>query len=401
MGKRFDNGADVLKILVAGGALQGVEVAYLAAKAGLETVLVDQRKNAPAAGLVPTFRQADVLDAEALSRIGADVDLVFPALESPEALAALHDWAVRRGVPMIHDPRAYAVSSSKIKSERFFRDAGVAVPATWPDCRFPVIAKPAFGSGSQGIRFFTDSRCLTDALGDDPAAAGWIVQEFLPGPTYSVEVIRMAGRATAVQVTDLHMDEGYDCKRVTAPSALSSESQAELCDLSVTMADALDLNGIMDVEAVLHGGGFKVLEIDARFPSQTPMAVYWSCGINMVEMLVGAATGDAPGLRRPAAYLRGAVLEHVQVGPGVLRVTGEHAMTRADSLSVHADFFGADEAVTDFEDGKHSWVATLIFTGSDMDDAWGRRHASLSAIRRKFGIERFLDPSPDDGVVSP
>ena len=41
----------------------------------------------------------------------------------------------------------------------------------------------------------------------------------------------------------------------------------------------------MDVEVILDDGVMKVLEVDARLPSQAPTTVYWSTGINIVQIL--------------------------------------------------------------------------------------------------------------------
>ncbi|MFZ7126063.1 MAG: 3-methylornithine--L-lysine ligase PylC [Desulfobacterales bacterium] len=384
-----------MKIAVVGGALQGLEVAYLARKAGFRVLLVDRRSPVPASGLCHAFRQADVTDETVLDLVLRDAHLVFPALESPVALDRLHAWALKRGIPMIHDPRAYAVSSSKIASEGFFRSHDIPIPSTWPGCRFPVIAKPSYGSGSQGIRIFDAPEELHRVVGSDPAAGGWIVQEFVSGPAYSVEVIRQNGLASAIQVTDLHMDARYDCKRVTAPSRLPAEAQGRLGDLALRMADALGLEGIMDVEAVLHDGRWRVLEIDARFPSQTPIAVHASCGINMVETLVaGALEREVQWRSKRRHPVRGAVLEHIRVTPGRLEVTGEHAIACARSLSVHPDFFGADEAITDVADERQEWVATLICTGGDLMEARARRDRTVAAICRRWDIRHAVDPSP-------
>ena len=39
------------------------------------------------------------------------------------------------------------------------------------------------------------------------------------------------------------------------------------------------------MEVILHRGELKVLEIDARLPSQTPTVVFHSTGVNLVEVL--------------------------------------------------------------------------------------------------------------------
>lgn len=384
-----------MKIAVVGGALQGLEVIYLAKKAGFETLLFDRKDPVPAAGLCGEFRQLDVLDPGALDQKMKGVDLVFPALESPAALAVLHRWAAQNGMPIIHDPDAYAVSSSKIASDKFFREFGFPVPAPWPGCNFPAIAKPSGGSGSRGIRVFASHSELRHALGDDPLAGGWMVQSFVPGPTYSVEVMRLQGITTAFPVTDLHMDAVYDCKRVSAPSRLPAAAQEDLKALSIAIANALDLDGIMDVEAVYRDGVFKVLEIDARFPSQTPAAVYGSCGINMVAALVEGVLEKKDTNALPVEGIcRGTVLEHIRVTPGSLVVAGEHVLAEAASLALEPGFFGAQEAITDYGPGKTSWTATLICTGEDVDAAWGRRNATVSEIQRRFGLKHYEDPHP-------
>ncbi len=391
-----------MKLAVIGGALQGVEVAYLARKVGFEVILVDRKPMVPALGLCDDFLQMDILDTAALDRRLGKVDLVFPALESQPALASLCAWATSRGVPIVHDPDAYAVSSSKIASERFFRRSGFPVPNSWPDCRFPVIAKPSQGSGSAGIRIFLSEHEMRATIGSEPFSEGWIVQEFLAGPTYSVEVLRSLGETVAFQVTDLQMDGGYDCKRVLAPSALPPDRIDELKTLSVNIADALDLDGLMDVETIYHNGTFKVLEIDARFPSQTPIAVYWSCGVNMVHALAGCTLTRSSRLTRPPSELcKGTILEHIQTSPGKLFVTGEHAVAQSGPLHVQTDFFGADEAVTDYMPQKTRWVATLISTGADLAEAWKRRNEVVSTIRQHLGQVEYSDPSPPESPWEP
>ena len=57
-----------MRLLIVGGKLQGTEAAYLAAKAGWETVLVDRREAVPAAGLADVHVIADVTADEAGTR---------------------------------------------------------------------------------------------------------------------------------------------------------------------------------------------------------------------------------------------------------------------------------------------------------------------------------------------
>ena len=385
-----------MNIGIIGGGLQGIELCYLGKAAGYDVLIADRRKDAPASGLADRCVQVDTECASSLDAHLVNVEVIIPAFESRRGLAQLSRWAASRGVALIHDADAFCISSSKRQSEVFFHDCGIRRPTTWPGCRFPVIAKPDEGSGSRGICIADDEDELRKAVSGDPASAGWIVQEFLYGPTFSVEVTRHLGKAIAHQVTDLHMDAQYDCKRVTAPSILEENVQHDLQEMSIALADRLNLEGIMDVEVVLHQGQLYVLEIDARFPSQTPIAVFNSSGVNLASTLVERVNGIEPTTRPNAlSQTRSVVLEHIAVSPAGVRISGEHIIAGAGPLSHHHDFFGADEALADYRPGKSSWVATLICTGSNPADAWQRREQVLKTICRHSHTPRILDPEPN------
>ncbi|HHY29297.1 MAG TPA: 3-methylornithine--L-lysine ligase PylC, partial [Syntrophaceticus sp.] len=55
----------------------------------------------------------------------------------------------------------------------------------------------------------------------------------------------------------------------------------------------------------------------------------------------------------------------------------------AGCLNYNQDFFGADEALTDYVSGSTSWVATLIITGDDRSQAWEKRCRVIENIRSR------------------
>jgi 3-methylornithine--L-lysine ligase len=181
---------------------------------------------------------------------------------------------------------------------------------------------------------------------------------------------------------------------VVAPSALSLEQVAEFEKLSLAIAEALHLHGIMDVEAILHAGQLKVLEIDARLPSQTPTAVYWSTGQNILQDLAELFQTDRQRPDPDAAAARGSVYEHIHVENGSLKIRGEHIMTGRGPLYLRPDFFGADEAITDFAQGINSWVATLMISDSDRKTAWAKRNQILNEIIQRQDLKTIHDAPP-------
>ena len=385
-----------MRIAVVGGKLQGVEVCYLARKAGWEVCLIDRRPDVPARGLCDEFRQADVCDRRAGTGALAGVDLILPALEDAAGLEALVGRAGESGTPLAFDPAAYRISSSKLTSDRLFADLGLSAPRPWPRCQFPVIAKPSSGSGSRGVRVIRNEQELTAFFPQRRLMDGWVLQEFLEGPSFSIEVLGIPGNYQAVQVTDLFVDEEYDCMRVEAPSALSDDQVEEFRRLALRLAEALQVKGLMDVEVILNQGKLKVLEIDARLPSQTPTAVWWSSGFNMLK-----AVGDV-FLRRftpvgPPPGDRAVVYEHVHAMPGRLELGGEHLMAAAGALRLHENFFGADEALSDYQPAGPDWRATLITTGKTREEALARRSRMLAEIRRSLGVKQGSGPASAAG----
>jgi pyrrolysine biosynthesis protein PylC len=222
----------------------------------------------------------------------------------------------------------------------------------------------------------------------------WVIQEFVPGPSYSLEVIGSPGNYQALTVTDLFMDAQFDCKRVTVPTELSSAFVKQFEKISLLTAERLGLTGIMDVEVIEHEGNLKVLEIDARLPSQTPAAVFWSTGINMVALLgqhyLKGKIKTKPDMDPP----RFVIYEHLRVSKEIIEVAGEHIMSQAGPLICYQDFFGADEAITNYHSDRKSWTATMIYAGKDIDAVQQKRETTLKNIRQKYKSAIIRDTVP-------
>jgi 3-methylornithine--L-lysine ligase len=383
-----------MRLAVVGGKLQGTEAVYLAAKAGYRTVLIDRRPGVIASGLADEFHILDLLEEEAAARrLLSSCDAVLPACEDDTTLAWLADHLPSWEIPLLFDPRAYAVSRSKADSDRLFAELDLPRPLPWP-CAFPVMVKPSGLSGSEGVRLARDQRELGQALqalretGQRP-----VVQEFVEGPSLSLEVVAWGGRRRPLLATGLEFDRAYDCKRVTAPAEASPAVLASLKASAVALADALGLDGVTDVEVMLAGEEPKVIEIDARLPSQTPTVVLQAAGVNIVELLARAAlSGSLPEGECEAA--RAVIYQHVLAWRGRLEVVGEHAVATAGPLRLETDFFGAAEALTDFEPGADRWVATLVVPAADLSEARSAANEVVERMARDLSLEIVPDEGP-------
>ncbi len=379
-----------MKVTIIGGGLQGVESAYLARHAGWHVTVLDRKSAPPARGLCNRFIQSDIVTDDMISKVFAESDLVLPAMENSEALNALMEIARSNTTPLAFDPHAYAVTSSKERSNNLFARLGMPLPTVGRHSRGPVIVKPNNGSGSRGVKIFESYAEARMYMDENNGEEHWICQKYLPGPSYSIEVIGMPGNYRTFAVTDLFMDESYDCRRVCAPSNLGFRLQGHLANMARQLAQALSLKGIMDVEVIEHGGRLYLLEIDARIPSQTPTAVFKATGVNMIAILGALFTrGEMPTLGTSASSSGGVLYEHIKVGAGGIRSCGEHIMAQAGPLELVSNFFGCDEAITNYRYGSDEWAATLICSGDGPMDAMQKRDTVFDRI---WDVLKQLNP---------
>ena len=68
----------------------------------------------------------------------------------------------------------------------------------------------------------------------------------------------------------------------------------------------------------------------------------------------------------------------------------------SDALHIYPDFFGANEAITNYETGRDDWIATLIVAEKNMEAAWDKRNKIIADIKKRFQLEGFRDSAPQD-----
>lgn len=380
---------------IVGGRLQGLEAVYLAKQAGLEVALIDKDPTVPAAALADEFFHLDLTGGGLLAKaLVTEFDFVLPATENYDVLTWLSKAAWQHNVPLALDLPAYNISSSKKKSNRLFTLARIPIPEQWPDCDFPVIVKPSNLSGSRGVERVDDQdylRSVLNRVGND-----MVIEKYLAGPSYSLEVLADKGKCLALQVTELNFDRGYDCKRVIAGPNTGPKAAGELMAIADRISTVLNLSGIMDIEVIETGDGLRVLEIDARLPSQTPSAVYHSTGVNMVGLLADYWVEGRLPVREKlfGGECRAVIYEHLKFRNGTLEIAGEHILTGARGLKIYKDKFTADVVISNLEESPQDWVATVIFTDETEAAVWAKRNLAIASICRIFGADRYIDPEP-------
>ena len=383
------------RLAIVGGALQGMEAVFLARKAGIESVVIDRKPTAPALSVCDESHVLNPLeDPEEAKRVFSSCDAVIPAVEELDILHFLSDTVPSLGMPLLFDMHAYEISCSKNRSNEIMQSVGVPLPQPWPQCGFPAIVKPSSQSGSIGVKVAFNDRDMQDGLRfiesihDEP-----VIQEFVHGKSVSIEVIGNGRTAKSYVTTEVVLDDHYDCKMVRCnDSILSAADEEVFARVGKDVAEAIGLGALMDVEAILTPRGLRVLEIDARIPSQTPAAICEGTGVNLLEELFTTALGkpaDRP--RRPGA----GIYRHVYLKDGVLRTCGEKTFGHVRNPRMGSGLFGSDDFISDYEPGKEEWYATLMYSCATEEEADRRAAASIEKIMDECSVTEYIDGSPE------
>ncbi|HEY1576177.1 MAG TPA: ATP-grasp domain-containing protein [Terracidiphilus sp.] len=142
------------------------------------------------------------------------IDIVLPVTDV--AIRALsehrHVLACAGKVARLPEPSVFDVATNKASLALFMKDHDIPHPPTvvlaagarrserLSTLAFPVLAKPPFLSGGDGIRRFENAEDLDSFLSRQMKEQEWIIQEFIPGVDIDVNVLCKDGQIVASTV---------------------------------------------------------------------------------------------------------------------------------------------------------------------------------------------------------
>ncbi len=222
--------------------------------------------------------------------IAMGVDVVIPTVDTE--LCPLGDARAeftRAGIELLLAPgRALAVTLDKlalarccaghVRVPRTERLDQTADPASWT---YPVAVRPRTARGSRGI-------CLVEsgpALARLDASADLLVQEYLPGEEYSVDVLADADGHVVASVPRVR-------ERVESGVCLAGRTMhdAELERLGAAVAIATGLTYIANVQFRRDAAGRPALvKVNPRVPATLPLTM--ASGVDMPRMALDSLRG--------------------------------------------------------------------------------------------------------------
>ena len=246
------------------------------------------------------------------------VDLIVPTIdpELPVYASARDQFAAIGTTVAISSADVVAIAADKVHTHNWLTAEGFptvmqgsvadvrADPETW---RYPLLAKPRFGSASKGVTLLTGPAELEHMI------AGWpkfspggdphldlVVQSVARGVEYTVDVLVSRDQSTeaaggfgvvAVPRRRIEVRGGEVSKAVTVRSPILIELAEKLCSALPGAYGPLNVQMFLDSES----GKVNVIELNARFGGGYPLS--FAAGANFPQALIH----DACGLPAPSS----------------------------------------------------------------------------------------------------
>lgn len=183
----------------------------------------------------------------------------------------------------------------------------------------PVVLKPATGVASlytiriddpgqvaARVREFEARLAAAPVAPLRQMAGRWLVEEFLPGPAFSVESVTAGGTVTHVAICEKGPVTGPFFREIghSSPPRLGPADIAELTRLTERAIEAMGITGcVTHTEFKWGAAGPRLLEIGARLGGGSiRQVVAHATGTDLVETTLELAAGGTPSTRpRPAS----------------------------------------------------------------------------------------------------
>jgi biotin carboxylase len=220
----------------------------------------------------------------------------------PEVAATLMDKRLQRlaldrgGVP---GPR-YWVVGDELTSEQV---AEVAA-----EVAYPVVLKPAQGSGSRGIRPVASAEELVAGWEADTGGSGYLLEEYLRGDPdhsrwfadyFSVESVVSRGHSSHVAITGrFPLAPPFRETGNFIPGILEPRLREPVLEVVDDAIQALGItDAIIHTEIKLVADGPKVIEVNGRLGGRPPFVLHDVSDVNLFQAACLVALGQPVGCR--------------------------------------------------------------------------------------------------------
>ena len=190
---------------------------------------------------------------------------------------------------------------------------------------YPCIMKPTDNAGSRGVVLCHNREELEakyEYSFKESRGGAVIVEEYLQGPEFSVEIMVVGDEPHVLQITDKlttgsphFVEMGH-----TQPTRQSKENQKKIIDLAIRACKAIGISNCpAHVEMILTKDGPKMVELGARMGGDciTTHLVPLSTGIDMVGCAIRLACGENIDIE--PKFCKGAAIRYFDAHNGTIK----------------------------------------------------------------------------------
>jgi carbamoyl-phosphate synthase large subunit len=299
-------------LLIGAGEMQ-VPLIKRAKETGLRTIVADYDPSAPG------FLYADVVST--VSTIDIEAVYKLAVAEKIDGIATSSDYPVRTvayvcekmGLPGLSQESSKIVTDKFLQRECFIRNhlpvPGYILISDIKDIKkcdtlnFPLIVKPVDSSASRGVVKVEKKEFLEEAYkysSEYSKCGNVIIEEFIEGREFSVEVLIQNDKASIIAVTEKFTDGESDNffveEKHLIPARISESEYEGIEQIVILGIEAIGLNNAAaHVEVKLSNIGIVIIEIAGRLGGDyiTSDLVPLSTGVDMLGNVLSISLGDA------------------------------------------------------------------------------------------------------------
>lgn len=350
------------KLLILGGGLLQLPVIKKAHKMGCYVLVADDDPDAPGMTIADkAIVPGGLMDEEKMVTIAKreKIDgVIHPCSEvAMSVMGRINDELGLSGISREMAIRATNKHLMREAFERYgapsplsrcFNDVEVAWSCFSSDFNGDAILKPSRNSGSRGIAKIASNISeekfvdLFERAKEESRDHSVMLEQFIEGPEFSVEVIVWKGEPHVLAITDKKTTEapyfvelGHD-----QPSTFPLDIQLKLMNGAVAGIKALELNNCAcHCELKIQNGEAYLMEIGARLGGDfiSTELTHLSSGIDMVAAAINVALGIEPCLE-PTEPKQGVCIRYFTPVPGCLTAI-EHTELLNDAHVYNAEIY--------------------------------------------------------------
>ena len=329
------------KIMVLAAGLLQIDVIEKAKSMGYYVLAVDGNPKAPGFNVADKAICADIVNEEAMLKIARDehVDgVIHPCSEVSMAVMGRINDAL--GLSRISREQAICATNKHLMRKAFEKgnapspksilaqDAEDAWSRLQSEFDTDAILKPSRNSGSRGIAKVSRNmdkgdfiRAYDEALSESRDHSV-LIEQFIEGPEFSIEIIVWNGKVNVLTVTDKKTTDAPHFVELghNQPSCFSDADVETLKAAAVAGVKALGVNNCAcHAEAKLMNGKAYLMEVGARLGGDfiATELTHLSTGIDMVAAAIDVALGVEPDLS-PKEEPKGVCIRYFCPKPGKL-----------------------------------------------------------------------------------